>query len=60
MVPLIESIQIPTEINSKSHSKKAHKTYQNNIQQFETLEDLDAYMRTVCLKFKGFTRWIIN
>ena len=32
--------------------KKAHKNYTNNIQQFEDLNKLDAYMRTVCLKFK--------
>jgi hypothetical protein len=32
--------------------KKAHKNYTKNLQQFEDLNKLDAYMRTVCLKFK--------
>ena len=32
--------------------KKAHKNYTKNLQQFEYLNKLDAYMRTVCLKFK--------
>ena len=33
-------------------SKKVRKLYNLNIQNFETIECLDDYMRTVCLKFK--------
>ncbi len=49
--PQKTSSQIPNSL-SPQIKKKVRKMYNLNIQNFESIEDLDDYMRTVSLKFK--------
>ena len=49
--PQKTSSQIPNNLQPQK-SKKVRKLYNLNIQNFETIECLDDYMRTVSLKFK--------
>ncbi len=57
--PQKTSSQIPNSI-SPQITKKVRKIYNLNIQNFESIEDLDDYMRTVSLKFKKITMSIVR